>query len=329
MSDGNGAAAAGGGEQAGAASADDILGGAAAAGGEGQGGAAGAGAGGEGGAGAGGEGEGGANGAADPDWYQQLSAEADGEEPSLRDWAKSRGYKTLDDVVKSARDNQKAVRDSGRIKVPGDDAAPEDVATFRKAIGVPDDPKGYKLPELKGEDGEPIPLNTTKLQNIASIAHKHGIPAKALEATLQEIAEADALELSTTETEIQSRAEAHAAKWGAQRAEKVAAVGRGLEALGLTRDEALAIRAAITPERALDIFAKLGAGIGEDTMVDGGGRQRFGVSGAEAQKQLDAKRADPEWVKKAMVPGTPENAEYTRLNNAVGAAADRKAREDA
>ena len=33
----------------------------------------------------------------------------------------------------------------GMIRVPGDDAKPEDVAAFRKALGVPDDPTGYGL----------------------------------------------------------------------------------------------------------------------------------------------------------------------------------------
>lgn len=262
---------------------------------------------------------------ADPDWYANVSAEVDGDEPGLRDWVKSRGYKTLDDVVKSARDNQKALRDSGRVKVPGDDAGADEIAAYRKAIGVPDDPKGYKLPELTGADGEPVPFNDAKLQRIAENAHKAGIPAGALEAVLQAEAEADAQELSAAEAEIQRRAEAHAKKWGDQAAENTANINNAARALGLSRDELLAVRAAWGPERALDVFAKLGAGISEDTMIDGDrSRLKFGVSGAEAQKQLDEKSGNPEWAKKALVPGTPESAEYERLNAAIMADADRK-----
>lgn len=268
-------------------------------------------------------------GGADPDFYAFLPAEGEGDEPSLRDWAKASDIKDIAGLAKIARDNMKALRESGRLKLPGEGASDAEMAAWRKAIGVPDEPKGYKLPLLKGEDGEPIELNTAKLNAIVAGAHKHGIPAAALEPLLQELVEADAVELASLESDIQARAEAHAKKWGPRQAENVAAVTRALEALGITRDEALAIRAAITPERALDVFAKLGNGLGEDTMVEGGERKQFGVSGAEAQKQLDAKMADRNWVDRAFVPGSAENAEYNRLQNAIGEAANRKAAAEA
>ena len=213
--------------------------------------------------------------------------------------------------------------------MPGEGATEAEVKAFRAAIGVPDDPKGYKLPELRDEDGNPVEMNTDRLQSIAAIAHKHGIPAGALEATLQELAQADAVEAASTAADINARAEAYAKKWGAARAENVAAVTRACEALGISGDEARAIRSAISPERALEIFAKLGNGIGEDSMLEGGGRQRFGVSGAEAQKQLDLKMGDKAWHDKAMLPGSPENAEFNRLQSAIGEAEDRKARMEA
>lgn len=309
----------GGGED-GSGSADDLLGG---AGDGGEGGVGGQGDESDADGGGGGDddasGEGG-----DAAFLETLSAEGEGEEPSLRDWAKSAGVKDVNHMAKLLRENMKAVRDSGRIKVPGEGASAEEIATFQKAIGVPEKPEDYKLPVLKDAEGNDVEMNSDKLAAIATIAHKHGIPAMALEATLQEIAEADAIELSNSEGEIQRRAEAHAKKWGDKRAENTANINAAATALGLTREELLAARAAWGPERALDVFAKLGAGISEDTMVDGGTRTRFGVSGAEAQKQLDEKMGDREWAKKAAVPGTPQNAEYERLNNAIATDADRK-----
>lgn len=267
--------------------------------------------------------------AAEPDWYANLSVDASADAVSNRDWIKAKNFKDLDGLTKALRSAEKAIHDSGRVKVPGEGASAEDVAVFHKAIGVPDDPAGYKLPQINDADGNPVALNTEKLNNIAAIAHKNGIPAAALEATLQQIAEADAQEFSMQESDIQRRASDHAKKWGPKAAENTAAIGRAVEALGLEREETLAIRAAIGPERALDIFAKLGAGLSEDTMVQGGGKQKFGLSGAEAQKQFDTKKQNPAWVEKAMIPGTAERAEYDRLNAAVGDAADRARRENA
>jgi hypothetical protein len=315
----------GGGDGGGQGGGDDIFGGAG-AGGEGGGQGGGDGGGDGGGQGGGGDGDQGGDAA----FLETLSADAEGDEPSLRDWAKSAGVKDANHMAKLLRENMKAVRDSGRVKVPGEGASAEEIATFRKAIGVPDDVKDYKRPELKGEDGQPLTdaegnsLVLPKIENIIGIAHKHGIPAAALEATLQEIAEADLLEMQTVESEIKQRAAEHVKKWGEQKTENAAAVTRAIEAMGWTAEEVLKIRAAVGPERALDQFAKIGRGISEDTMVDGGSKTRFGVSPAQAQQQLNQKMANGEWASKAIVPGTPENAEYNRLNDAIATAADRQ-----
>ena len=176
---------AGGGGSASAALFGDMGAGASAGAGDGAGGAAdGAGAG------AGG-GSGDANGgAADPDWYSNLSAESEGDAASLRDWVKSIGVKDLNGLAKVARDNQVALRESGRVKMPGADAKPEEVAAWHKAIGVPDAPTGYELQGPVGEDGNPIPLNEALTGPLAASAHKLGIPKAALEGLVQDFVKA-------------------------------------------------------------------------------------------------------------------------------------------
>ncbi len=68
--------------------------------------------------GAGDGGQGGEGGGA-PDWFANVSDKmGDGETASNRDWLGSLGIKDLDGLVKVARDNQRAVRESGRVKVP-------------------------------------------------------------------------------------------------------------------------------------------------------------------------------------------------------------------
>jgi hypothetical protein len=286
-----------------------------------------AGADGAGGAGDGGAGEGSANGAgvADPDFYAQLSADGEGDEASLRDWAKSAGVKDANHMAKLLRENMKAVRDSGRVKVPGEGASDTEIADFRKAIGVPEKADGYALPALKDADGNDVPMNSEKLGRIAEIAHKHGIPKSALEATLQEIAQGDANELAGEENELKAKAAAHAKSWGAERAAKLDAVDLGGKHLELDKSQLLSLRRALGPEKALDLLAKVGSGLREDTLLDGGNRRGFAGDPVAAQARLDEIKTTPELAAKARVPGSAINTEYNRLLGIVGEAENRKA----
>lgn len=316
-----------------AGSAADFTGGAGAAdagagAGAGEGGAADAGGTGDAGAGAGegGAADGGAGGAADPDWYGQIPADVgEGEKTSLRDWLKAAEIKDVAGLAKVARDNQLALRESGRIKVPGSGASPEEVAQFHQAIGVPEDAKGYELPQPKGEDGEPLPLNTAMLERIADSAHKLGIPKAALEGILGAEVQAQLDDLHAEETAISARAAAHVKKWGGEANEKLAAVDSALSALGVNKAESLALRAALGPERALDIFSRLGAGLSEDRFVSGDDTRKFGISGEAAQGEMDKLKADSAFMEKVRIKGSAEQVRWNRLQDAAGAAADRKA----
>ena len=341
MSDGQGeagaagaagdATGAGGGEGAGGGSAADILGGAAAGGGAA--GAAGADAGAGGGAvaadggdggdgGAGGEGGAGADPALES-FLGQFSADVgEGEGASLRDWVKSRGYKSHEEIAKSARDNQRALRDTGRVKIPGDDASDEDRAAFAKALGVPEKADEYAAPELLdaegkpilGEDGQPIAMDGERLQLINGLAHSAPIPipAASLKHILDGIAKADYEGMQASEAELSKQAQEHAKSWGADRDTKLAAVDAAGKLLGLDRSEMLKLRASFGPARALDMMAKLGARVSEDTMLQGGG-QWFMGDPKQAQAEIDAMKADPVVAAKAAVKGTPENQRLKRL----------------
>ncbi len=331
-----GAGAGGEGGAAGGASSADLLGVAAGAGqaGEGAGaaggdGAAGAGAVDGGAAGAGGDIAGGA----DPDWYNQLSAEkGENDSPANRDVVKAKGWKSLDDMVKGYREAERALRDSGRVKVPGEGASDEEVNAFRAAIGVPDKVEGYEFKPLVDEKGEPfvgsdgsqLQLDKELLGTIAASAMKHGVPKGALEGVIADMAQAQLAEVSAKETAIAAEAERVVKGWGGEKDAKIAAMDRALKALDISSVEAKAIRAALGAEKALTTFARLGEGMSEDRMMLGG-QTNFGISGPQAQAQFDQLSKDPAWVSKARVPGTAENAQYKRLNAAMGQEADRQA----
>ncbi|TCP35908.1 hypothetical protein [Sphingomonas sp. BK235] len=265
----------------------------------------------EGGAGAGSEAGSGAPAGAAPDWYAHVSAEAgDGESASNRDWLAAKGFKDLDAVVKSARHAERALHDKGMVAVPKEGAAPEQVAAFHRAIGVPEAATGY---EIKGPEG--VALNEPLLARLAGAAHAAGVPKGAFERTVGEFIQAQLDEAAAERTRQDQLAEGKLKEWGGKKDEQLAHVSAGMRALGLSGADGVALRGALGADRALELMAKIGAGVAEDTLV-GGGRGTFGVSAAEAKTQLDAMRNDPEVARKVASKGTPERARWERLNRA-------------
>lgn len=265
------------------------------------------------------------DGGPDPDWYSSLSADADGEKPSLRDWAKAAGVKDLDGLAKIARDNQAALRESGRIKVPGEGAKPEEVAEFRKAIGVPEDAKGYAVTAPKDEAGNDLPLNDDLIGRMAESALKHGAPKAVFEGLIADFIQAQMDETATFDTEQQRIANETVKAWGAERDAKLAAIDNAARALGLDRTKMVSLRNALGADFALKMMAKLGEGMAEDVMLTGG-KGRFGVTGAEAKQEIARLKADPDFQKKLYAGDPSATARWNRLNEAEAAFEDAQRR---
>lgn len=256
-------------------------------------------------------------GGGDPDWLQQFSAEADGDGSSPRDWIKSKGFTDLNALARSYREAEKAIRDSGRIKVPGEGASEDDIKAFRTAIGVPADAKDYtfKLP-----DGiEEKQLNMPLIENIKAAALAAGMPKGTFEALIPEVIKSQMDQISAETT----RQDGLAAEWlkqqGAQKDAAVAQVDQAARGLGLNKADMQGLRSALGADRALSLLSKIGAGITEDRLTGGGG-DRFGVSAEEAQRELDAQNKTPGILEKLKDPKSPESIRRARLLKAVEAA---------
>lgn len=283
--------------------AADLIGAAAATGGEGGGVAAPGGEGGDKPAGEGGGGD------AAPDWFERVSTQAgEGETASNRDWLSSKGVKDLDGLVKMSRDTERALRESGRIKVPGEGAKPEELAAFRTAIGVPEKIDGY---EIKAPEG--VELNEPLIATLRESALKHGAPKGAFEGLVHDFIQAQREEAAAETKRQDDLAAGWVKEQGAKADEQIAHINTAARSLGLNKSDLAGLRNGLGADRALGLLAKLGAGMAEDVMITGGSN-RFGVTGAEAQAELDKLKADPEFRAKAMKSGTPENQRWARLN---------------
>lgn len=275
-------------------------------------------------AGAAGGGDGG-----EPAFLTTLSADVgDGETASNRDWIKAKGFKDLDGLVKAYRFTEKGLHDSGRVKVPGEGAPPEEISAYRAAIGVPEDAKGYAVPEVKGADGKPIALNMPELERAMGLAHKHGVPKPAMDAILAEMAQEQAAQFDDQIKAQEKAAHDHVKGWGADKDAKLAAINAAAKEAGLTREDMQFLRAMPGgPAKMLDMLAKFGSSFSEDSLIRGD-RQRFGVNAADAQKELDTMKADAAVAAKVKVPGSAENQRWNRLIQAVKAGAGNQAVEN-
>jgi hypothetical protein len=88
------------------------------------------------------------------------------------------------DAVKSVVDLRK--RESTAIRIPGEGAKPEEVAAYRKQIGVPETPEGYKFPDLAA--GETLTDEMKASRALwAKRFHDRNVPAAVASALIDEL----------------------------------------------------------------------------------------------------------------------------------------------
>lgn len=103
--------------------------------------------------------------AAEADWRASIT------DPGMAEFAKR--IASPADAVKIAFDLRKA--NGSMIKVPGKDAKPEELATFRKALGVPETMNGYTFEMPEGV--EPSETDKAFQVRMAEVFHETGVPA--------------------------------------------------------------------------------------------------------------------------------------------------------
>lgn len=262
-----------------------------------------------------GGGDPGAGGDVPPDFLALFPTDTgEGESASLQDWVKAVGAKDAATLAKIARDNQRALRESGRIKVPGENATEQEIAEYRAAIGVPEKPEDYARPEFKDANGNPVPYNTELTDRIFAAAHEIGLPKTAAEKLVAGEIQRQIEEYDAAVKQLQADANAHLAKWGPEKELGIKQVNAALQELGLTRQDVDHMRAMPSGVgKFLDAMRKVGSNFTEDTLIKGD-RQTFGMTREQAQSEIDAMKANPEIAMKVRVPGTPERQKWDRLN---------------
>jgi hypothetical protein len=253
------------------------------------------------------------------EWMKSFSAEkGEGEDVSNQEWLAKLGVKDLDGLAKIARDNQRALRESGRVKVPGDGASEADVKAFREAVGAPLEAAGYavELPEAaKGFE-----LDTAFIDPMREIALKHNIPLAAFKELGDAFMAAQLSSVQGDATAANAERDATLKAWGPAATQGKEEFRRGLDVLGLKTADAKAIERGLGAKGTLELFRKIGQMAGEDFFAGNGGRpaERFGVADlATAQAQLAAMESDKDTRAKIRAKDPVTVNRFNRLTDAI------------
>ncbi len=194
-------------------------------------------------------------------WLDRLPAELKAGHPTL---AK---YRDLPSLAKSHVALQTMLGNkSSAVNIPTEKSTPEEVAAFRKALGVPETAEGYKLFPEQLPDGFVPDKELAK--GMSEIAHKYHLPAKAMEElSARYIASQQAsAEVATQQAlaELEQGKEALKTSWGTNYDKNLGLAIRAAKTVGLDPNSA-GLR---DPEvvKALSRFASM---MSEDKLVGG------------------------------------------------------------
>ena len=126
-------------------------------------------------------------------------------------------------------------RKAQAVLPPTEKSTPEEVAEYRKAIGVPESPEGYQLKPDQLPEGVTWDENVAK--QAAELAHKHNVPAAAMQEFMKFDMQRAALMNQAAANMIESQLEAGRSElqkvWGDKMPEKIELARRAAVTAGV------------------------------------------------------------------------------------------------
>lgn len=225
----------------------------------------------------------GADGAFADGWTQRLPED-------LGDYRESLGkFKNVGDMAKSYRELESRLGVKG-THIPGKDAKPEEVAAFRKAMGIPEAANGYNIKPEQMPDGITWPADEV-LAPILEAAHKHHIP----EAALRDLITSNfAAQQAATEAMAKEQLESGQAilreKWGADYDANVKLAVQAAQLAGVKPTAA-----GFTDPETVMAFVNLAKKIGNDQFVTANGGTGGGKGGPAEAKDIMTNPDNPKY----------------------------------
>lgn len=176
--------------------------------------------------------------------------------------------------IKAERDNLTAKLGKAIFK-PGDDAKPEDVAAFHKALGVPEKPDEYEFPKTEGVEHDPKMLEWAKGMFHKAQLNKDqaGIISQGWDSFMAEMVKADQ---EASIAAMKAADDALKVEWKADYDKNIELTRRGFDAFEKAVPgfkELLEINTAAgkigNDPRMLKVFHLIGNAIGDDLSIPG------------------------------------------------------------
>lgn len=216
-------------------------------------------------------------------------------EPSLKD------IKDLPGLVKSFVHAQRMIGSGDRVTIPSAEAKPEEMDAFWNRLGRPEKPEGYQFNAVK-EEAMYKPSDDDRAW-FSKTAHALGLSAKQASALFDAYVEKNdgVMVLSNQEAE-KSLAAAEVAlrkDWGAFYSDRLAVAKQaitkvaGPEFADFLNDTGLGNHPALAKA-----FYKIASLLGEDRLPGEGLNFTKGRTPEEAQRQIEANRKDPAFLKR-------------------------------
>lgn len=246
---------------------------------------------------------------------------ADSFDADTKQWVAGKGWDKLDaaavlpELVKGYRGAEKTlgVPSERLLRLPANDAKPEEWRPIWQRLGAPEKPEDYGLAP---EGQQP----TEFLKTASAWFHELGIPKQM------------AVGLAKKWNEfVGAQQEAEVGKWNQRFEEEVTALkndwktdydknldlsNRVLRAAGFTTEQQMALERALGPKAFRQAFAKFGSMVGEHRFVgtDGQGQGGFGMSPEGAKARLADLKKDNAWMSSYLAGDADKKAEWTRLH---------------
>ena len=194
------------------------------------------------------------------------------------------------------RENQAAARQKveGMVKLPGEDATPEDIAAYRKAIGVPDSPDGYSSLDTPSDLPEGTEWNSEFADSFRQLAHDKNLTPD----TVQAIAELYNTQQQTSAT----RQEAARAQLDAEKSQKLD------EAFGKDRESIITKAKQVARSLGMDVSDGDLFATTENVKALADFAPRFGEDKLVPAEQVDARVASAERL--VSITTNPKDPQY-------------------
>ena len=128
-------------------------------------------------------------------WIDKLPDEVADYKSSIKN------FKSVPDLVKALGNANALI--GKKLGVPSEKSSPEEVAAFRRSLGVPDSIEEYKFAPDALPEG--MTWDDNNVKNYAEIAHKHNIPPSAMKALVTEHAKMEHFKLQGMQAQIEKQ----------------------------------------------------------------------------------------------------------------------------